>query len=248
MAMVDCLAMSAAYFPSTWQADYADPRVWQAEPARVMPSSPDMCNMLNQDGGHDAAQLPIRVPLPMEGADGLPSSKRMPAHEGHQRAWQGAARSSQEGPQVNCLDEIEKTPGPVTLILRNIPSRCVSSHLLEAIEGSGWCGTFEFLYLPMKSPQANQNRGYAFVGFQDPEQASTFCAALNGARFNRVSSKQIYVEIAKEHRSLHELLIETKAEAWTSKFGCVLSLNRSKGWTESQQPEGLLPMSLLMQL
>lgn len=113
---------------------------------------------------------------------------------------------------------------PVTIMMKNIPSRCRLTHVLDAVEASGFRNTFEFLYLPTKPPRHSQNRGYAFVSFLDFEQARVFCAAMSGVRFDRASPKEVMLEEAREYRSLGDVRAVTKTQVQFTKFGPVLAV------------------------
>lgn len=63
------------------------------------------------------------------------------------------SRASHEGP-------------PTTMMIRNIPNRCTQRDLVRELEGMGFGGSFDFLYVPMDKVTMC-NVGYAFVNFVD---------------------------------------------------------------------------------
>lgn len=130
-------------------------------------------------------------------------------------------------------------PGPVTLVVRNMPSRCTSEHLLEAMELAGYKGRFDFLYLPMKPPRVAQNRGYAFVGFVSAAEAREFFVVMQGCRFNRISNKEMSMEVAQQHRSMQEVIMETKTMVMNTRFGAVLVHANSSAEAKGHSPRAM---------
>lgn len=114
---------------------------------------------------------------------------------------------------------------PTTLAIKNLPSRCTVWQVLDLIQDSGFQGWFEYLYMPMK-PKIRQNRGYAFVAFEDAKQAAFFQQLIDGLQFHgRASSKSIGVEVARAHVPLTDLL-SMGFQIKESQLGPVLELDR----------------------
>lgn len=83
----------------------------------------------------------------------------------------------------------EATP-PTTAMLRNIPNKYTQENLMEEIDGHGFVGTYDFLYLPMDVSN-NANVGYAFVNFLTPADYTKFSQHFEGYHFKRGGSKKI---------------------------------------------------------
>jgi hypothetical protein len=87
-----------------------------------------------------------------------------------------------------------------SVMLKGIPSRCTKEKLRQAIEELGFGDSCTFFYLPTKpcqAPKSEQNKGYAFVGFEDHATTISFRDAIVGYRFNRISEKVISVHPAR---------------------------------------------------
>jgi hypothetical protein len=89
-----------------------------------------------------------------------------------------------------------KTPG-MTMMICNIPCRARQEDLRQAVESSGFGGTFESLTLASRYGQSDSNLGYAFIHFSQQEDAERFAAAFEGYRFSRSgSTKACTVKVA----------------------------------------------------
>mmetsp|Transcript_68178 Transcript_68178/g.160474 ORF Transcript_68178/g.160474 Transcript_68178/m.160474 type:complete len:230 (+) Transcript_68178:3-692(+) len=84
-----------------------------------------------------------------------------------------------------------------TVMIKNIPCRCSSADVLQAVESLGFAGAYDFFYLPMNR-RHKQGLGYAFINFIDKGTAAAFKTAIEGYRFpGRRSPKQVQVAIAQ---------------------------------------------------
>jgi hypothetical protein len=89
------------------------------------------------------------------------------------------------------------SPGGMTMMICNIPCRVRHEELIEAIEATGFGGTFDFVHIPCRFGQSDSNLGYSFVHFFRKEDAENFAVAFEGYRFNRKeSSKACTVKLA----------------------------------------------------
>jgi len=66
-----------------------------------------------------------------------------------------------------------------TLMLRNVPNNYTRDMLLELLDGEGFKGEYDFVYLPMDF-KSSANLGYAFVNVASPSKVHHFWAALDG--------------------------------------------------------------------
>lgn len=122
---------------------------------------------------------------------------------------------------------------PVTIVLKNIPSRCKATDVLAMIEDSGFQGKFEFLYMPMK-PEGVKNKGYVFISFTDARTAEVLQMAMRGSRFRqRNSQKTVVVEIARKNVPLTQVQRAKAVHAQESPWGPVLVAN-SEGYETLQ--------------
>lgn len=75
-----------------------------------------------------------------------------------------------------CEIENTETAGITTLAIRNLPFHLRQQDLLQALDGSGFAGLYDFVYLPHKFKE-HRNLGFAFVNFISEEVAREFSAA-----------------------------------------------------------------------
>jgi len=90
----------------------------------------------------------------------------------------------------DCSNPYEDLPAPThepslqwgtctTAMLRNVPPRYTQAKFMREINGSGYLGLYDFLYLPMDM-RRRTNRGFAFVNFNTPEITQSFHRAFHG--------------------------------------------------------------------
>jgi hypothetical protein len=77
-----------------------------------------------------------------------------------------------------------------TVMLRNIPNKYTQNSLMQEINDLGFCGTYNFFYLPM-DVHNRSNVGYAFINFEQPRDAERFRRAFSEHRFQRFHSRKI---------------------------------------------------------
>lgn len=73
---------------------------------------------------------------------------------------------------------------PTTMMIRNIPNRYTQRELVKELEGLGFAGSFDFLYVPMDKVTMC-NVGYAFVNFIDPMWALRCMELLENYAFKK---------------------------------------------------------------
>jgi hypothetical protein len=106
------------------------------------------------------------------------------------------ARSQRFAPKKrDLLSQYSHHDGPiVTLMIRNIPCRVTQQHLLDVINGMGFAGKYDFLYLPTggrSSTVGSSNLGYGFINFIDPSDTEPFIHAFAGYQFEGTSSTKV---------------------------------------------------------
>jgi hypothetical protein len=75
-------------------------------------------------------------------------------------------------PKIPTRESIDNN-NVTTLMIRNLPYTLTQQELLQALDGSGFAGLYDFFYLPHKFKE-HKNLGFAFVNFLTPESAATF--------------------------------------------------------------------------
>mmetsp|Transcript_41924 Transcript_41924/g.66585 ORF Transcript_41924/g.66585 Transcript_41924/m.66585 type:complete len:374 (-) Transcript_41924:126-1247(-) len=77
-----------------------------------------------------------------------------------------------------------------TVMLRNIPNKYTQNTLMQEINDLGFCGTYNFFYLPM-DVHNRSNVGYAFINFEKPKDTERFRRSFSEHRFQRFHSRKI---------------------------------------------------------
>lgn len=117
-----------------------------------------------------------------------------------ERGWCAASRSASCPPLKldACTDQKRKDlaeakeqreapcvhPGSsdgVTLMIRNLPKYYSQHHLLTKIQSSGFLGSSDYLYMPVKIG-SHGNRGYAFLNLRTERDAATFKKQWHGSK------------------------------------------------------------------
>lgn len=106
------------------------------------------------------------------------------------------ARSQRFTPKKrDLLSQYSRHDGPiVTLMICNIPCRITQQQLVDVINGMGFRGTYDFLYLPTggrSSSVGSSNLGYGFINFMDPATADPFTQAFTHYQFEGTSSTKV---------------------------------------------------------
>jgi len=102
---------------------------------------------------------------------------------------------------VNLAAEFSKTPlraPPTTMMIRNIPNRYTQREFVRELDGLGFEGTYDFLYLPIDKGTLC-NVGYAFVNFLEPIYAQRSMEVFHNyifQRYRKVRGKIAAVSIA----------------------------------------------------
>jgi len=81
-------------------------------------------------------------------------------------------------------------------MLRNMPNKTSTEGLMVAVDSLGFSGLYDFCFVPIDT-DSNNCKGYGFINFLSPADASRFCQAADGYRFPRGgSTKRAQVSIA----------------------------------------------------
>eukprot|EP00440_Ansanella_granifera_P068926 gb/GFBE01074773.1/.p1 GENE.gb/GFBE01074773.1/~~gb/GFBE01074773.1/.p1 ORF type:complete len:354 (+),score=76.06 gb/GFBE01074773.1/:1-1062(+) len=87
---------------------------------------------------------------------------------------------------------------PTTMMIRNIPNRYTQKEFMKELEGLGFGGTWDFLYLPVDKGTLC-NVGYAFVNFLEPYWAARCMEVFKGyvfLRYRKARGKIAAVNVA----------------------------------------------------
>lgn len=88
--------------------------------------------------------------------------------------------------------------GTTTLMLRNVPNHYDRENMLKELEGLGYGGSFNFLYLPIDSMTKN-NVGYAFVNFEDEKTCKGCMKQMSGYIFKGQPNRRRLVIVSVAH-------------------------------------------------
>jgi len=95
-------------------------------------------------------------------------------------------------PRRGLPSETECNNQVLALMMKNIPCRCTSEEVLDAIDSLGFGHRCNFFYLPIMT--SKQNKGYAFISFPTLSCVEEFIAAAQGFSFAQRKSTKV-VEI-----------------------------------------------------
>lgn len=86
-----------------------------------------------------------------------------------------------------------------TLMIRNVPNFFKQKKLMQELDRLGFEGKYDFLYLPIDTSTL-WNVGYAFVNFEDPQQAKTCMEVIQGYDFGlRQPNKRRPAQVSVAH-------------------------------------------------
>lgn len=139
------------------------------------------------------AQEPLVVP-----SSGPVSPRPVPAAN---RSATEARRSGGEGEdddQVTDVPMEERT----TVMLRNLPNNYTQQMLLTMLDGEGFRGDYDFVYMPADF-RTRAALGYAFVNFTSPAQVARFWQTFDGyTKWSIPSRKVCFVSWCGPHQGL----------------------------------------------
>jgi len=83
-----------------------------------------------------------------------------------------------------------------TLVIRNLPFSMSQDDLLQAIDASGFAGSYDFVYLPHKFKE-HRNVGFGFINFLNADIAQQFAALWHQSQSFRVKGTLKAVNISE---------------------------------------------------
>jgi len=93
------------------------------------------------------------------------------------------------------LSQYSHHDGPIaTLMICNIPCRITQQQLVDIIDGMGFGGKYDFLYLPTggrSSTVGSSNLGYGFINYEDPADAELFQQMFTNYQFEGTTSTKV---------------------------------------------------------
>jgi hypothetical protein len=79
--------------------------------------------------------------------------------------------------------------GCTSVMMNNIPLKYTQKKLLREINGSGFMGQYDFLYLPM-DPRSHANRGFAFINLVSEAAAEKLYKTFHGQHLRNYSAEK----------------------------------------------------------
>eukprot|EP00931_Biecheleriopsis_adriatica_P076785 TRINITY_DN5045_c0_g2_i1.p1 TRINITY_DN5045_c0_g2~~TRINITY_DN5045_c0_g2_i1.p1 ORF type:complete len:690 (+),score=160.57 TRINITY_DN5045_c0_g2_i1:100-2169(+) len=108
-----------------------------------------------------------------------------------------------------------------TVMIRNLPKTLNQRQLLQELNVSGFCGLYDFCYLPSsfvsKDSKGSESKGYAFVNFTRPEAASRFKDSWHGRDFPPTAQSGMrHLELAVSPAEVQGL--EANLKKWSGRI------------------------------
>lgn len=91
--------------------------------------------------------------------------------------------------------ESKKVQGPsglagcTTVMVRNVPGKYTQRKFMREINGAGFLGRYDFIYLPMDA-RRRSNRGFAFLNLESPSTAELFHRVFHGERMRHFAAEK----------------------------------------------------------
>lgn len=96
----------------------------------------------------------------------------------------GPARAGAFVPQWTGPSDVS----PTTIVLESLPRQLSQSLLLEVLDREGYCGLYDFVFLPIDS--TGQNFGYAIINLRRHEYGLLLAATLHGKTFPNIDEEE----------------------------------------------------------
>jgi hypothetical protein len=130
-------------------------------------------------------------------------------------------------------DSSSELQGTTAVMLKNIPSRSSVAELTSLIEDLGFGQDFSFFYMPQRTGPRHRvlNKGYAFVGFSDPDTCARFASTISGHKFVTRESTKI-IEVAPARLQSNEEVMEHFADMTLNSRKAPLVVKSSSGQLE----------------
>mmetsp|Transcript_77885 Transcript_77885/g.167061 ORF Transcript_77885/g.167061 Transcript_77885/m.167061 type:complete len:353 (-) Transcript_77885:90-1148(-) len=110
-------------------------------------------------------------------------------------AAQPVSGDEQEEPEgKRTLSEIHS--GLTTLMIRHVPKEFSQQSLMDMIDGKGFAGLYDFIYLPMDA-RSRANRGFAFINLISAQAAGSFYETFNDYQVS--STKESFIAVMTAH-------------------------------------------------
>jgi hypothetical protein len=144
----------------------------------------------------------LRAPSPLDPVPLVPATSPAPSPAPYHRPCFSAPALPQPGlvssgaasPEAN--DNHYAENNLTTVMLRNIACRYTQEDVASILEGLGFGGKFDCVYLP-RSPTRSSNLGYAFVNFTSPDHVKECFRLVHNQFFGtRCTSKRCQVALA----------------------------------------------------
>merc|ERR550539_1789778 len=95
------------------------------------------------------------------------------------------------------------------MMLKNIPPRKSQEEVLSRINQKNFANRYDFFYLP-RDVRFRGNKGYAFINFLTPQDASAFKEEMDGFRFSEGGSTKVCAVVPAHVQGLMNILAAFK--------------------------------------
>merc|ERR1711862_1036183 len=84
--------------------------------------------------------------------------------------------------------------------IKNVPYKIGEDQLIELFKSKGFHSQ-EYFHVPQRPGKQDKSHsmGYAFIGFESPETAKSFAAALNGHKFPQVTGNKVLAVVPAKY-------------------------------------------------
>jgi hypothetical protein len=124
--------------------------------------------------------------------------------------------------------------GTTAVMLKNIPSRSTVSEVMSFIEDAGFGQDITSFYMPQRTAGSRRrvlNKGYAFVGFSDPDMCARFASEISGQKCVTRDSTKI-IEVVPARLQSNEEIMDHFADVTLNSRKAPLVVKSSNGKLE----------------